>query len=216
MQNPNVFASLNQRLSWAYQLGNQAVACEQMGNYPGALSQWEQTMAAIGGSMGEARLWAVPVPDSVHFSYGQCHYYTARAKVMLGRGPEAGPLLEWALQEAYWAIDIKSNDSRYHAFAGAVLLCKGRHAAADAEFRLAVKLNPDDAWSHWMLAWIQQQWYGNPNLAIQHWGAALQLQPTMPPTPSLKPGGIADTLTALKPYVDFCVSVLQFAKAAFG
>jgi tetratricopeptide (TPR) repeat protein len=212
--NPAVLMSLNQQWFAATNFEQQAMAFEQVGNLLAAASCWEQATTCVNGAMMYANQWMVPIPQTVYFTLGTYHYHAARVKAMMGRADQVGWHLAMALDSVQRALALNPSYGPYHSFAGTVLLCQGNYGGAIWELQEAVRLNPNDGWSQWMLASVYQA-MGKAAMMNPYYNAALQFRPNLmnlPPMPG--PGGGAghdlnSTLGTIKSVLDVVNSLFQ-------
>jgi hypothetical protein len=128
--------------------------------------------------IGTAQQYQIPVDHNGWFSLSWCHFNAARTRTMLGWG--VGGHLSQAHSALNMAINLNPSYGPYHAAMGMLLAVEGQLLLATQAFSTAVRLNPADAFSQYMLA-ILNQAQGNVAAGELYFAGAQQYAPSLPP-----------------------------------
>jgi tetratricopeptide (TPR) repeat protein len=183
MMNP-AFAMINQQFIAGCAMGQQGMNAEQGGNLSAAIQFYAQAIASIQQSMFLAQQSGVYIPDNVYFSASFAHFSAARVKNALGWGSVAWNDLNQSLTALNQAITLNSNVVQYHVFAGTVLMTLGNLLEAERAFMTALRLNPSEPWSQYMLAFLNSA-RGNTAAASHYYYSLQQKAPNLPQMPPI-------------------------------
>lgn len=75
------------------------------------------------------------------------------------------------------AAQIKSDEAKIHYNMGNVFFNRGKYHRALKEYRVAVKLTPDDPNAHFNLAFVASEYINEPKVALDHYRHYLHLSP---------------------------------------
>lgn len=211
MMNP-AFAMLNQKFMAGCAMGQQGMNAEQGGNLSAAMQFYDQAVASIQQSMVLAQQSGIYIPDNVYFTVSFAHFSAARVKNVSGWGPIAWSDLNQSLIALNQAITLNPNIVQYHVFAGTVLMTLGNLPEAERAFMTALRLNPSEPWSQYMLAFLNSA-RGNTTAANQYYyplqQKALNL-PQMPPItqpPGSSPQGETNWIKTIGDVADMLTKV---------
>jgi tetratricopeptide (TPR) repeat protein len=152
---PDVYSVINQQFQMGCASAQQAMTWEASGNVMGAAQLYDQAIAVVANSVGQAAQYGVLVPDHVHFTLAVIHYNAARVKIAMGWQAPALAHLNASLLCLNQAIGMNPNMFQYHNAAGNVLLMLGNLPEAERAFYQAISINPMDQSSRWMLNFVQ-------------------------------------------------------------
>jgi len=169
-------------------LAQQAMMLEVSGNWnpASAVQLYEQAATLIWGSMTQAQQWGLPVYAGAWFALGTVHFNAARVQTAMGWSAPASQHLAQALQCLNQAIAMQPGFVPFHSAAGTVLVAQGNLPEAQRAFETAVRLNPADVYSNYMLG-VMHSVQGNGAAATQYYGVVQQQAPTLPPPQQFQP-----------------------------
>ena len=171
---------LQQQFMQGSSLAQQGMMLEASGNVAGAAQCYNDASMLLSQCLVAAQQFQVPIGDQGWFSLAWCHFNAARTQTMLGWGAMAPAHLMQAHNALNNALTLNPSFGPYHAAMGVLLATEGQSLLAMQAFSNAVRLNPADAFSQYMLA-ILNQAQGNVAAGNQHFVVAQQYAPNLPP-----------------------------------
>jgi tetratricopeptide (TPR) repeat protein len=205
MMNP-AFAMVNQKFMAGCAMGQQGMNAEQGGNLNAAMQFYDQAIASIQQSMMLAQQSGIYIPDNVYFTVSFTHFSAARVKNVLGWGPVALNDLNQSLTALNQAISINPNIIQYHVSAGTILMTLGNLPEAERAFMTALRLNPSEPWSQYMLAFLNSA-RGNSAVANQYYYSLQKQVPNLPHPPSVSSKGETNWIKTTSDIADMLTKV---------